>query len=260
MAKWTNVSHWDARETSTYQAPREVTGAVTSKRLSPEGYGLWLCDAQLGDGATIAWSGDHSDDALHVMAGELDVGGRRCPSGGAVIVESGAVATAVAVGPTRVLRVGSSDPKPSEWGPLGPPAFDRRAVHVVGPGGMFATGEPERVHAVWFSEGTCDTCRAQLFEVTAPPDDEPWGKAHSHSQDEIIYLLDGSVSMGAYAIEPFTALPIRADVRYALVGGAEGHRFINFRRGVSVQTHAYDPEPLVETAFARGGRATADVR
>lgn len=260
MTKWTSISHREVRARGSYQAPRDVTGPVSSKRLSPPDYGLWLCDAQLDDRTTITWSGEHSDDTIYVLDGELHVGGRLCPSGGAVIVESGATTTAVAVGATRIAHFGSHEPHPPVGGRLGPPHPDGHGVHVVGPGGMFVSGEREGVHAVWFADGTCDTCRAQLLEVTAPPNEEPRGKAHSHSQDEIIYLLDGSFSMGAHSFEPFTALSIPGDVRYALVGGAAGHRFVNFRRDVSEQSYAGGIGPLLETAIARGGHATADLR
>ncbi|HRE00278.1 MAG TPA: pirin-like C-terminal cupin domain-containing protein, partial [Ilumatobacteraceae bacterium] len=75
--------------------------------LSPPGYSLWMCDARLAPGATITYRGPHSDDALYVIDGELDVDGRRCPPGGAVIVESGAEAVVTAVVESRVVHFGS---------------------------------------------------------------------------------------------------------------------------------------------------------
>lgn len=261
MAKWTTIARRDVTPSDTYQAPRTATGGVHSVKLTPTGYPLWLCDAELDDGATISWAGRHSDDVLYVMDGELDVGGgRSCPTGGAVVVESDVSATVTARGATRLAHFGSVDPEPPTSGPLGGPVADGHDVRVYGPGGSYVSGEQENVHAVWFSDGTIDTCRAQFFEVTAPPRTDDEDKPHSHSADEIIYLLDGSVSMGAYSIEPYTAISIPADVRYALRGGAAGHRFLNFRRDVSEQIYALGSEPLLETALARGGRATGDVR
>ncbi|MEO6124690.1 MAG: hypothetical protein ABIR32_13375 [Ilumatobacteraceae bacterium] len=66
--------------------------------------------------------------------------------------------------------------------------------------------------------------------------------------------------MGSYRLEPFTALCVPGDVRYALVGGPEGHRFLNFRRDVSEQIYERDSAPLLETGLARGGCATTDIR
>ncbi|HRE00277.1 MAG TPA: hypothetical protein PLV68_03200, partial [Ilumatobacteraceae bacterium] len=140
------------------------------------------------------------------------------------------------------------------------PLPDGHGVHVVGPGGMFQSGEREGVHAVWYADSTCPTCRCQLLEVTAPPDHGGRGKAHSHSEDEIIYLLDGGVSLGAYTLGADTSLCIPGDIRYALAGAASGHRFLNFRRDVSEQIYDRAAPPLLETGLARGGRATGDVR
>ena len=48
-------------------------------------------------------------------------------------------------------------------------------------------------------------------------------------------------------------------MRYAFDGLAGGHRFLNFRAGVSYQTNA-GGSPLLETAAAREGVYVGDVR
>jgi uncharacterized RmlC-like cupin family protein len=133
-------------------------------------------------------------------------------------------------------------------------------VHVVGPAGTFQSGQLEGVNAVWFADGTCERCRAQLFLVTSPPRPNDRGKPHTHSEDEIIYVLGGVITMGSYRLDAFTALCVPGDIRYALADGGDGHRFLNFRRDVSEQVYARGSEPLLETALSRGGRVTNDVR
>ena len=251
MTKWTSIARDQASEVAGSAVPRLV-GDGTARRMSPHGYPLWLFETALTDGATLRWPAPETDEALYVLDGELDVGGLRCPEGGAVIVERGARATATAVGPTTVIHVGSSPE-------VAPALDDERAggvVHVVGPDGRFESGTRENVHAVWFADGTCDGCDLQLFTVQTPPLDDRQGRAHSHSQDEIIYLLDGSVTMGAHTFGPGTAVSIPADVRYALRAHGGGHRFLNFRRAVSWQIYELGSDPLLETAAARGGRVT----
>ena len=87
--------------------PRRATGVRWSKALSPSEYSLWLCESELDDGGTITWDDVHGDDAVYVFEGGLDVDGHICPAGGAVIVESGARATARAVGTTRIAHYGT---------------------------------------------------------------------------------------------------------------------------------------------------------
>jgi quercetin dioxygenase-like cupin family protein len=260
MAKLTVRRRDEVQASTTYQAPRDATGVVASVALAPEGYALWCCDAELADGATIRWDAPHGDDAIYVLSGAITIDGRRCPAGGGIVVESDVATTATAMGPTHIVHLGSTDPRPPSDGLLGSPRPDGHGVHVVGPRGAFQSGRDEGVQAVWFTDATCETCRAQLFTVTGPPNHSKRGKSHTHSVDEIIYVLDGTISMGSYTLGPGTALCVPADVRYALVGGPEGHSFLNFRRDVSEQIYARGSAPVLETALARGGHATDDVR
>jgi len=259
MSKLTIIAAKDVTIRDAYDPPRRVTGQAAITILAADGYSLWMSDAELADATSISWDTAHGDDAVYVFSGAVDVDGRRCPAGGAFVVEAGVAATATAVGPTRVMHFGSVDPGRVSGGLLGTPRADGHGVHVVGPGGVFESGRLEGVRATWFADGTCESCRCQLFSVAAPASTNGEGKPHSHSEDEIIYLLEGSISMGSYTLTPFTALFVPADVRYALAGTG-GHRFLNFRRNVSEQIYARGSAPVLETAMARGGRRTDDIR
>jgi len=259
LSKLTILSVHEVSPRDTYPAPRRVVGRAVITMLAPDGYPLWMSDSELADATSIEWDEVHGDDAVYVFSGAMAIDGRCCPAGGAFIVESGVVATATAIGPTRIMHFGSVDPSMVDSGLLGAPRADGHGVHVVGPSGMFESGRLDGVRATWFADGTCESCRCQLFDVSAPATSSAAGKPHSHSEAEIIYLLEGSVSMGAHRLEPFTALFVPADVRYAL-GGAGGHRFLNFRRNVSEQIYARGSEPQLETAMSRGGRPTHDAR
>src|SRR5690349_1512366 len=151
MAKFTFVRRDEVAPEPTYQGPRDATGVRWSKALSRPGYSLWLCESELEDGGTIRWDGPHSDDAVYVFEGELEVDGHRCPQGGAVIVESGASAVATAVGTTRLAHYGAADDDPPAGGLFGPPKPDGHGVHVLGPGGQFLSGAEYNVKATWFA-------------------------------------------------------------------------------------------------------------
>src|SRR5438477_3818869 len=175
---------------ATYPVPVSVTGLAWSKLLSPPDYVLWLCLSELEEGGQLSWSGDHSDQAVYVFSGELDVAGHTCPERGAVIIESGVQVTATATTRTRIGHWGSWDPVVPVDRFHGPVANGEHRIHIVGPEGILASGDPDDVGVRWFANASCETCRIALFEVTR--NNKRAGRPHSHSADEIIFLVDGT--------------------------------------------------------------------
>jgi quercetin dioxygenase-like cupin family protein len=232
-------------------------GGVRAKRLSPEGNGIGLIVAELDAGGTLSWESDHGDEGIYVVSGEVEVDGRICPTGGAVIVESGVVATLTARQPSRLVHCSSADPEPPADGLYGPPQPDNHKVHVIGPRGWFDSGSHEDVHTIWFTDSTCPTCRIALFRVDHPGGRS--GKVHSHSRDEIIFVLDGIVSLGPREQVPGTALNIPADTAYKN-GYPVPTSFLNFRRDVAEQRSGRNGTVLIDGGLARGGRAVEDFR
>jgi quercetin dioxygenase-like cupin family protein len=251
MAKMAAINHEDVKPETTYQAPREATGVVWSKALSPPGYALWLTKSELEDGGTLTWSNRHGDDGVYVLSGSLEIGGRSIPAGGAIIVESGAEASARAAGTTKIVHVGTASDTPPTDGLLGAPKPDGHHTHLVDPEGHFVSGQREGVRAVWFADSTCPTCRIALFTVEV--DGRKDGAAHHHTADEIIFVLGGSISMGRATYGPGTALSIPGGVRYGFVGDPSGHHFLNFRRDISEQFTDRDGPGVLESALSRGG-------
>lgn len=67
----------------------------------------------------------------------------------------------------------------------------------------------------------------QLFEIAYEP-----GAAievHSHREDEIIYIVAGSMKLGARTVLPGTSIFVSADTLYGFEAGPEGLRMLNFR-------------------------------
>jgi len=245
--KLTAIARDEVVPSSVHPLGHACTRLREARLLSPAAHSLWLVELELDEGARLEWATDHGDEALYVMEGEAEVDGRRCPVGGAIVIESGVATTLLAVGRVRAAHFGGR----------GPARRDGRVVHAFGPGGQWVSGRLEGVKAVWFTDSTCPTCRAAFFLVDSP--DRFRGPSHAHTQDEIIYLLDGGVRMGAHLYGAGTALSIPANVRYAFDGLDGGHRFLNFRADVSYQTNA-GAEPVLETAGAREGTYTGDLR
>ena len=245
--KLTAIGHDDVAPSDAHPMGNMTAGLIDARLLSPVAHPLWLVDLTLDGGGRLEWEGGHGDEAVYLLSGSASVDGRECPEGGAVVVEAGVPAALVARGPVRAAHFGTHRT----------PHGDGRVAHVFGPGGQWLSGRLEGVNAVWFTDSTCPTCRAAFFVVDAP--DRFRGPSHSHSQDEIIYLIGGGVRMGARRYGAGTALSIPADVRYAFDGLEGGHRFLNFRADVSHQTNA-GAAPLLETAAARQGVYVGDTR
>lgn len=259
MAKFTIIDEATIAVSPTYPAPFAVVeGEVQARRVSPDAYATWLIDATLADGAVLTWPATHGDEGVYVVSGALEIEGRRCPADGCVVVESGVVTRARAIGPTRVIHVGPYDPTPPSTGLYGAPAADDHGVHVVGPGGWYASGSREHVVARWFADSTCPTCRASFFHVARP---EAFAKdiPHTHTQDEIIFVLDGSILIGRHEYGPGHAICIPANVRYSVTTGPRGMSFLNYRPDVSTQAYGKVKPPELEGGIARGGTAVCDL-
>ena len=234
-------------------AAESIAGG-TSRRFSPEGYSLWIEVLDLEPGGGVTWAPADGDEALYVADGEADVieyrpDGRRsacCSAGGAVIVEQGARAALTSVGACQLVRFGSTD----QSGVYG------RGVHVFGPRGWGFSGDPAATHATWFCDSTWESTPLTLLRVERVTPRQ--GPAHHHSQDEIIYLLDGGISLGSLDAEPGAILCIPADVRYRITTGPAGYRFLNYRSGPAAQVYERDSVPLLENVVARDGYLTDD--
>ena len=265
MAKFSAIARDDVAAATSYAAPsRTARGVVWSKRVSPDGYSIWMVEAELADRAEIVWSGPHSDDGLYVVSGELEVTSpgqptRRCPAEGAVIVENGTGCVVRAMGPTRVVHVGAYDDSPPQGGLYGSPADDGQAVIVVGDKGWYQSGNGDNYLARWFADSTQPSSRIAFFHVALPLPhrrDVP----HTHTEDELIYVMDGSIVMGKQEYCAGTCLAIPGKVHYSVTTGANGVKFLNYRRDASIQEYGKVKEPELESAIVRGGRLVGDLR
>lgn len=258
MPKLTIIDEHDVAAGQHVVGRVDASRVAWTKSLSPADYLLRMSILELTDGGSLRWDqGGHGDEGVYVLKGSLHVAGRPCPSGGAAIVEANVETEAIAPSGATVVYVSSTDPEPPSAGLYGPPDMSERTVHVVGPRGWFRSGAREGVDAIWFADSTCPTCRISLFRVGHGP--ATGGHLHSHSQDEIIYVLRGGVRMGARDYGPGTALSIPGGVPYR-VSYPSGADFLNYRRDVSEQRTGRDGAPVIEGALARGGKLVGDLR
>ena len=178
-----------------------TTGAVRSRVVSPPDFSLWMLLVDLDDAAAIEWSDTHGDEAVYVLDGAFEIDGRITPTRGAAIVESDVLVGGRARGPTRIVHMGPGDPAPPLDGINGPPSSDGHGVHVVGPRGTYANTSAV-IDSHYYADSTCPTCRITLLSVgrSFAYESEP----HSHSQDELMYVVSGSIMIGRRRVGPDT--------------------------------------------------------
>jgi quercetin dioxygenase-like cupin family protein len=206
----------------------------------PANFPLWLTR---GDVEWIEWNDDHGDEGVYVVSGEVEVDGRLCPAGGAVIVEAGVPARMT--GRAHVVRMGSR----------ATPRAGGQIVHVIGPGGTWAKVEEGR-DTRYFADSECPTCDITLFVTGRARNHE--SPIHSHSSDELIHVLDGSITVGKRVAGAGSTLVIAAGQRYGFK--SDGFSFLNYRPGVATMTVDKNAPPIDEGGRAHGFDAVMDVR
>jgi quercetin dioxygenase-like cupin family protein len=67
----------------------------------------------------------------------------------------------------------------------------------------------------------------QMFEVRVPAGQVV--ESHAHDEDEIIYVLDGEMVLGARVVTAGSSAMIPGKTLYGFTAGPDGLRFLNFR-------------------------------
>lgn len=92
--------------------------------------------------------------------------------------------------------------------------------------GMVAVPDGDTRAAARYPHPGSDT-ELQMFEVRIPPEQDV--PAHAHHTDEIIYVLEGELRLGAHVVGPGSSVYIGGETLYSFVPGPQGVRFLNFR-------------------------------
>src|SRR5438876_6540446 len=139
-----------------------IDGVVSARQGSPDGFPLWLVGAELDDGASIQWVGQHGEEVVYVLGGRVAVDGRECPERGSVIVEQGARPALRAIGgPAHILHFGSS-PERVAGAHAANGGAGGASMHIVGPRGTYARVEEGR-DSHYYADSTCATCDVTLL-------------------------------------------------------------------------------------------------
>lgn len=193
-----------------------------------------------------------TDCVAYVWHGALEAGGWAMGQGSSLIVEHGEMLEVTGgEGPAELLTFHAAQP----------PAEGRAGGHVhllpaervprladMG-GGQLPVGGG--MHA----DSACPTCEVWLHENHFPPllqpltpEEEKRG-VHSHSEDEIIFVVDGEIRLGNKLYGPGTAVAIAADTLYSFTTGPAGLSFINFRAGTPGDIRFANGMAISETGY-----------
>jgi quercetin dioxygenase-like cupin family protein len=221
-------------------------GPCRSSRFAPPGFALQMVRATLARGAELHWSSHAGDEVLYVASGSVSAGDELCPTGGVLLVDEGTQLHVRAESETVLLHFGRQDT-------LGraAPGAGRTRVRMVGPAGIYATSDAAR-DTRFYAESDEDFSATFFYTGrTGPYRSLP----HSHSQDEIIYVAAGSITLGARQVPAGSAVAVPGDRRYGFRGDDAGFALLNYRRGPSHFSGSDGVAPFLE-----GGRATGMAR
>jgi hypothetical protein len=222
-------------------------GRVTRERADLGDLSLWLETVLLAEGTELHWGQQHGEEAMYLTSGAVEVDGRPCPAGGAVVVEAGATPTLRASAPTRLVHVGRVDAPPDRAAAEAVPASGRPPrAHVVGPGGTHAREEGDRCTR-FFADSDCDGCSVTLF--TTGRSGAYTSAPHSHSAVEILHVLEGEIVVGRRRLGPGSSIGVAADRRYGFRSDG-GFTFLNYRPGPSRMVTERGSVPVAEGARA----------
>ena len=190
------------------------------------------------------------DRVAYVWSGGIRVGGHDLGAGSSMIVERGGAALVEAGNaPASVLLFAGTQESGTPGGGvhLLPAASVPRSGDLGG-----ASGVGGAIHADAARPGT----PVWLHENTMPgvADDhlsDPKAGVHSHSEDEIIFVTEGQIRLGAKLYGAGTALLIAADTLYGFTPGPEGLRFVNFRAAMPGDIRFANGTAISETGYWR---------
>ncbi len=96
----------------------------------------------------------------------------------------------------------------------------------------------------------------ELFEVYKPPNVA--NPPHAHAEDEIIYVLEGSIWFGKNELGPGSAVFVPAWTLYSFRTGDDGARFTNFRARTSERAFITKEEFMAEREQHPGSHARSE--
>jgi hypothetical protein len=209
---------------------------------------------RIAPGETLKIGPMATDCVAYVWHGALEAGGWPMAKGSSMIVEHGeTLEVKGGAEPAELLAFHAAQPgdHPRAGGHVHLLPTDRVPRDDNMSGGDFPVAGG--MHA----DSGCPTCEVWLHENHFPGGRPPLTSeqekqgVHSHTEDEIIFVIDGGLRLGNKLYGPGTAVAIAADTLYSFATGPEGLSFINFRAGTPGDIHFANGMAISETGYWR---------
>jgi hypothetical protein len=192
-----------------------------------------------------------TDCVAYVWHGALEAGGWALAPGSSLIVEHGqTLAVQGGETPAELLTFHAAEPSGDHRAGGNVHLLPRERVPFRADMGG-GSGVGGGMHA----DSSCPTSAVWLHENHFPgrdtpmtPEEEKRG-VHSHSEDEIIFVIDGEIRLGNRLYGPGTAVAIAADTLYSFTTGPDGLSFINFRAGTPGDIQFANGMAISETGY-----------
>lgn len=206
--------------------------------------------ASLGAGEALRVGALPGDCAAYVWQGDVLAAGVALASGSSAIVErGGGLALTGGEAGALVLLFSAAAPSDAAGGHvhLLPAADVPRMAAEAG-----ASGVSGGLHA----DSACETCTVWLHENHFPAgldmsQEQAERGIHSHTEDEIIFVIGGEIRLGTRIYGPGTALAIAADTLYGFTAGPAGLSFVNFRADMPGDISFAHGAKMSETGYWR---------
>lgn len=201
---------------------------------------------RLRPGARLRVAGQPADRAVYVWRGSAEAGGVALDASSSVIAEYGSeVEITGGVDGATVIEFNLAERRPRS-----------RAgghVHLLPADRVPRLGNMEgliEAGGALHADAHCATCELWLHENDFFVPDRHTA-LHSHSEDEVIFIIGGAMRLGAQLHGPGSAVAIHAETKYQFDVGPEGLQFINFRGATPSYTPADGSAQLDSTKFWR---------
>jgi len=226
--------------------------AQSSVYVDPDKFPLQLHQIRLGAANRITLDLAERGRIGYVWHGTARAGGHDLAAGSSFIVERGQTleVSGAGEGCDVLLFAASSDPREPEAG---------GHVHILPNArvprddALTDTGVRGGMHA----DSQCPSCNVWLHENGFPgaepvsPEELTVG-VHSHSEDEIIFIVSGAIRLGRKLFPAGTAIAIPGDTLYSFTAGPDGMAFVNFRAGLPADIQFPGGKTMNEVEYWRG--------
>lgn len=216
-----------------------------------EKFPLRCHEVRLAAGEQITVGPTETESIGYIWHGDATAGGHRLLAGSSFVVERG----------ERLVISGESDrcdillfaaSAPPQTCRAGGHVHILPNQHVPRDNALTESGVSGGMHA----DSQCPTCSVWLHENGFPgmqpaTPEEQSVAVHSHSEDEIIFVVSGEIRLGRKLYPEGTAIAIAADTLYSFTAGPDGMRFINFRAGQPSDLKFANGDKMDEVAYWR---------